>query len=218
MQAFGDTRDNPWGQTELQTSTSSCACIEAKGIKITICFTLGSKINDPPVCYELRTYQIFVFRKTVVLICCVIMYACSPYLDKSYHQYKVLSFVGRCFTNLFDFACNLVPYYRPSCDPRHSPSHPSNSNGAKAYIATNLINIERTLVLSLLETCALLRAWGFAEDQISGTRQRQSLLRASPTSLRQSLALGKEASNTGSRQICSQQIWPVGSQRPRPSR
>jgi len=45
---------------------------------------------------------------------------------------------------------------------------------------------------SLLETRTLPRAWGFAEGQISGTRQRDSLSRARHRSPRQRTALGKD--------------------------
>jgi len=87
--------------------------------------------------------------------------------------------------------------------------------------------------LSLLETRALPRARGFAEGQISGTRQRHSLPRASHRSPRQRTALGKEAfaegtalgkdrptanqifaEGRGPRQRCPRQIRPVGSRQP----
>ena len=78
---------------------------------------------------------------------------------------------------------------------------------------------------ALLETHALSRAWGFAEDQISGTRQRHSLPRASHRSPRQRTALGKYrptanqifVEGRGPRQRCPRQIRPVGSRRPFPS-
>ena len=76
----------------------------------------------------------------------------------------------------------------------------------------------------------------FAEGQISGTRQRNALLRASHRSPRQRTALDKEAfaegtalgkdrstanqifaAGRGPRQRCPRQIRPVGSRRPFPS-
>jgi hypothetical protein len=46
---------------------------------------------------------------------------------------------------------------------------------------------------SLLETRSLPRVWGFAEGQISGTRQRPSLPRAANWGPGQRKALGKDA-------------------------
>ena len=64
----------------------------------------------------------------------------------------------------------------------------------------------------------------FAEGQISGTRQRHSLSRASHRSPRQRMALGKDrstanqifAEDRGPRQRCPRQIRPVGLRRPFP--
>ena len=69
---------------------------------------------------------------------------------------------------------------------------------------------------ALPETSSLPRACGFAKGQISGTRQRGSLPRASPRSPRQRQALGKINLCRGPspRQIGPCQIWPDGSRRP----